>query len=536
MKKLINFFNSVCMVFPLGAAFICAIVCLLGGWESLLSGHDSNFYLLPQLGHKFFAAICILLIGVFFFFIFRIDHWLKSRNVHQNISCALFAATIFFFAFGVRLILIYIFREDLIPFSDFYRVWSIAHKNYGDALSYLSYYSLFPTYLNYSVYLQKIVEIFGDRYVYVLLLNALFTGVTGTCIYFIARDVTENNKIAILAGLIYAFMPSNIVYTTVGTPEFLTIGFSAVGVFLLIKTIKSASIKKKLYFALLGGIAVGIGSAFKTFGLVILIAFSMVDIFSEIGRTIVAYRDLKRVLKKAVAIAACLVLVWGGHIFVTDLAIKYTERVFQLELDYGTAIPHYLLIGLNTEGEGQLHLGTKSVEYRTACLNNGMEVAAAREYAYHILKEDWSAHPSKIASLFAKKMIWAWQDDLMPVFFFNRNVGLNPDSPAEKIIFGFSDNILPSVAQIYYVLVVMFALFGVWYFSKSEIHYEWEFLLLIIFGYWCVIMLSEAQSRYKCLIMPYMCIISAAGMNSMIQIFAHYAKGRIKSPFTLQNK
>ena len=513
MKKMIAFFNYVCMLFPFGTAILCAAVCLLGGWDKFFSGHGADFYFLPQLNHKFFALICVLMIVGFFFLVVRIEDWLKGRNVHQNVSCAFWGTAVFLFTFAVRFIIIYAFREDLSPFSDFLRVWNIAHENYGDALRY---YSLFPSYLNYSVYLQKVVAILGDQYVYVLFLNALLTGITGVCIYFIAKNVIPNDKIAILAALLYAFMPSNIVYTAVGTPDFLTIGCNTVGVLLLVKAQKSVLLKKKLCFALLGGIAVGAGSVFKTFGLVILIAFSMACIFSEISKTIITDNTVKDLLKKIMAVATCLVLVWGGHILVTKLAIKQTEHIYQLELDYGTAIPHYLLIGLNTEGEGQIHLGTKAGQYYAAYLENGMDAAEAKEYVYRLLKDDWHDHPSQIAPMLVKKTIWAWQDDLIPVFYFNNYVGLNPDSVVEKFIFGFSQNILPSIAQIYYALIILFAIFGAMHFSKSDINFQWEFILLIIFGYWCMIMLSEAQSRYKCLVMPCICVIGAVGLNDVV--------------------
>ena len=51
--------------------------------------------------------------------------------------------------------------------------------------------------------------------------------------------------------------------------------------------------------------------------------------------------------------------------------------------------------------------------------------------------------------------------------------------------------------------------------SRKNIEFNKEFLLLIIFGFFCLILLSEAQSRYKCLIMPFICVISSMGMEGI---------------------
>ena len=54
--------------------------------------------------------------------------------------------------------------------------------------------------------------------------------------------------------------------------------------------------------------------------------------------------------------------------------------------------------------------------------------------------------------------------------------------------------------------------------KNVEIDYNYEFLALIIFGYFCMVFLSEAQSRYKMLVMPYLCIFAAFGLDSLISV------------------
>lgn len=61
-----------------------------------------------------------------------------------------------------------------------------------------------------------------------------------------------------------------------------------------------------------------------------------------------------------------------------------------------TSVPHFLLIGLNTESEGQIHIGNLSRLYVNKYLSNGMDYRMAKDYVYSILKEDWLNNYSNI--------------------------------------------------------------------------------------------------------------------------------------------
>lgn len=79
-----------------------------------------------------------------------------------------------------------------------------------------------------------------------------------------------------------------------------------------------------------------------------------------------------------------LMLVWGGYKVSEACILEHTEREFGVELDYSSSVPHFFLIGLNTEGEGFLiglvkrWKGDTVYEYhyesdskRTVCFNCG---------------------------------------------------------------------------------------------------------------------------------------------------------------------
>lgn len=494
---LIRVFNFFCAIFPFGMAMVFAVVYIGGGWEWLMPEHNLAYYKLPELDHvmlAFFLIVCVLI--SILFIVNELMIFIHSRVKNISVGYAAMVAVIFLMAWITRFLLVYAFREDISPFSDFRRTWDMAH---GGMENNLDYYTLFPAYLNYTVYIKKLCDVTGDIFMNIIYVNVFLSATTAIFIYFITHKFFKKEKLAILASLLYVFMPSQIMYTTVATPEFLAIAFNTLGICLLINAVDIHK-RFRIPMALLAGVAIGIGSSFKAFGSVIIIAFMMAAFFCR-----------KEIDDIWVALGLLL-----GYFAAKHAVLCYMKAVLQIEIDASASLPHFLLIGLNTEGEGQISLGTLSRRYYTEYLNNGHNVSAAKTYAYCLLKEDWSKNWTQIVPLFLKKVIWSWQDDMRPVYYFCNRVGIEVDSLVEQIIWKFSQNVLPAFNQLYYFFIMLFGAVGTWFVGRAkEINYKLEFLLLVIFGYFCLMIIVEAQSRYKCLIMPYICIIAAYGISML---------------------
>ena len=513
MEFLVKLFNKICVVLPLGISAVLALGFWMGLLDNVLPSYDyandpMNYKVCSLIILFVLVLICCLIIYVFKRYINRV----KNQVAKHCIS----AGVLFLFAFGIRFLLVYIFRENIIPFSDFRRVWEIAH---GQMEGNIDYYSLFPAYLNFAVFEQELIALTGDVYMHLIYLNVILSALTIMLIYFIAWFITKDDTISLLTGLILTLMPSNIVYVAVGTPEFITIFFNTLGVLfliLLMQTNKSTRPYFRYPYALLSGISLGIGTSYKSFAVIILFAFFLAFSFERIS--LMRKEHWKRVRYLLIELFLTLGLLVVSYSSVKSVILTHTENVLHLEADTSASFPHYFLIGLNTEGEGQISLGTISRLYYKEYLSNGLDVEAAKEYAFEVLKEDWSTNKDRIVPLFIKKNIRAWQNDIVPAKFWNYNVGLIADSPVEKMIYEFSAEKLPTIMQLYYFLTMLFATMGLLFVMRNkEINYSMEFCLLIIFGYFCLLMLSEAQSRYKCLIMPYVCVISAIGICKIVR-------------------
>lgn len=512
MKKLIRLFNIVVAIIPFAVAFFLSIFFLAGvhSWK-WIGGRGNAFYGLVTPTHLPFGALMVVMLLAFCALLIWTGKVVLHRIKNSVARNIMIAAGIFLLSAALRMALIYLFQEDIVPFSDFEHSWNLAHGSY----EVLDRYRTFPAYVNFSVYMRAVIRIFGDAFHNLLYLNAIYSAATAVFIFCIAKEITKNTRTGAFAALLYACMPSNILYNTIATPEFLTIFLNTFAVWLLCKSLDSAG-KNRILFAIAAGLALGIGSAFKSFGIIIIVAYVMTMIVKQI--IVTSKQAIRTRCKQFLPILLAIICVLGCHKAVQTGITRCSENVYQIPLSESTAVPHFFLVGLNTEGEGQIHLGTLSGLYGRKYQTNGYNLEEARKYAFTVLKEDWKNHPQDIMPLFGKKLVWAWQDDLMPLTYFLNQIGLAPNSTLEKFSYNFAENYLSAIMQIFYIVLLALGLMGSWFVIRNKsINFRVEFCLLILFGYFCLMFLSEAQSRYKCLIMPYMCIVAAIGAQQIVQ-------------------
>lgn len=505
-RRLVRLFNYIVMIVPLLMACFLALVYISGGWGAVIEGHAPEFYFLKEIVN---LKSCIggLVLWIILITLITAGILKTQKYIGNYILRKLYASIIIFvIGFGIRFLLLYLYSEDLVPFSDFNATWERAKGNLINGR--IDYYSLFPAYLNFSWYEKLIISIVGEIYIWVLYLNAFYSGITASAIYSITCEIINKERVGVSAGILYALYPANIIYVTTGTPEYIAILFNTVGTLTLIRAIKDHRSINKCIRAAIGGLLLGIGGSFKTFSLVIIIAFVMVLVASLI------IRRSERIKIEIVLAGIVCALVMGGYKISSKTIYQATSKHFNMEISTKTAVPHFMLIGLNTEGEGQIHVGSLSELYSSIYLSNGMDYEAAKDYVYSVLKDDWRTNSGKIVPNFLKKMIWAWQDDYMPVLYFLEEVGIFPDSPIEVFVYEFISVYSAGVVELIYFLLMFLAMMGAFSYARSkEINFWYEYVVLIIFGYFCVILLSESQSRYKCLVMGYVIIVSSLGIE-----------------------
>lgn len=483
---------------PLLMSVALASFYLLGGWEVYFPKTNVHHFGLFPIRHLPFSFLMFLL-GMLVVLVI-LGLWRKyqpSKKWHTFLM-------VIFISAMIRVLFLFLVAKDVQPFSDFERSWAIS----GGDFVWLNHYTVFPAYINYA-YVEKLFRTFiVDSYAGLLYGNAFLSALSSGVLYSIALKVFSEEKYAFLVGILYAFYPANILYTAIGTPEFLTILGNLVAVYFLIKVLKYE--KGSWISLLIAGIALGVADAYKSFGPIILIAFVMVKVI----QVIISRASIKQFGSLFSAVLLVLFFFLFANKAIYYMSGKYVNKTLQP----ANALPHFLLVGLNTEGEGQIHLGNLSRQYYLTYLKSGGDVAFAKKHAFQLLQEDWQKHSDRLGKHFIKKMAWAWQDDSRPWLYVIQQPNLLKDSAVREEVLHFTHQYLPGVLQIsYWLMMVSASLAAYRQWRKKEVVMSDLFLSLIIFGYFCLMILSEAQSRYKCLIVPFLLIFATKGIQYIVE-------------------
>lgn len=499
-----TFVKLLFILFPYLPAIIYGLIYNSGGWNSIYEGHDLDYYFLPEIRHDFFQLLTFIFLLTLFLLIIFLSVRFSPKRDNSKLANLLCSVTILWIGLTIRLCFISRYKNNIVPFSDFHRVWDMANGNLD---GHLSYYKMFPAYVNFTVFEKKIISVFGYDFLNIIYLNCLLSAFSGLLIYQITAKLSQNVIVSLCAGVLYVLMPANILFCSVGAPDFLTVFLDLAGLFCLISSFSRRGLVS-IILCSLGGILIGIGRAYKEFGILIIIAFTIVRLMELIINNEKTNRVIGFVIIELVLVLLC-------SQSAKDWILKNSEKVLNVDLDYSVSTPHFLLVGLNTQGEGQIHIGRLSREYALEYMRNGNDFTNAEKHALAILKQDWKENPNDILHNFYMKTIWAWQDDNIPLHYVLDM--LPPEKYSNDNFYLFLHDNMAGVSQFYYLLLMVLACAGTALFiifTKYRIEENSTYIIILtIFGYFCFMLLSESQSRYKILIMPFICIMAAIPLS-----------------------
>ena len=185
---------------------------------------------------------------------------LKNNHIKQESSLPDKKAFLILFILLVFALLIRIFFFTGHVFSD---------DAYYSKLSFNFLHGNFPgNYSGYPIFLLRINEIvltalsfklFGFNENASIIFPFLFSLLSIVLIFFLTKEFTKNNKIALLAAFLLSFFPTDIIFASINFADLQNAFFITLGIFLLFK----ANNKKKIYLAVLSGLSFFISIQFK---------------------------------------------------------------------------------------------------------------------------------------------------------------------------------------------------------------------------------------------------------------------------------
>lgn len=495
--------------FFLGAAY--AFINLSGGWGGILEGHDYSFYgvfsrwpMHPWLG----CALAITWLSSIML-ICRLKAF--SSNTPRRIFWC--GVAVFVLSVSVRWLFFAALGRGIGNCFDPLWAWQRAC---GEAVSYNSHIHV-PAWLNFSMVMKAFISLAGPSYDGFLMSEMLFAGLAALSVLLIGMETSGSLRCALCAALLWALYPANIVYNTAGaSSEHMPIGLFAFGVWLVLRSLRTLGARGLLLWAF-AGFVVGAADALKPIFPLFFIALILTVLMSVTLRTSRTNGHDLRIWLGIVLFALCRLACVQG-------VLAVTERVYGCRLDPGDAAPHYLSVGLDRHGEGQVHLVKNGMTFFEA-LMNGVPRREAAAKARRVIWNDWKGHGNEVLPFLFRKTVWAWQEDNMAFNYYYLN-RFGPDdakassstrfrtgkllSPGMKrCVSRFCEYGTSMALATYMVVMALASVASFRLAARTPVNRSYLLLGLIVVGYFLLVLLGEAQSRYKCLIMPYACIFVA---------------------------
>ena len=506
MKKLSNILLKTAYVImiacPFGVGIVYALRYMTG---HLVLDRLPEFFWIPELHGKKGAIVFIALILVAIFLLIKLtDRIIAKRHMTDRQQLLFYVILAFIITGLVRIPLVLIFGSDIVPFSDYLYSWQFAHGDF----TVINRFRLAATWVNFGLFIKWIINIFGDSYVPVLWSSIVFNAISGAFTVLLCDKVGLKKRVGFLAALLYALSPQGVVHATIGSPEHLAVAFYLISLYFLADALINRNNYRRLAISmLLGGIFAGLGNAYKPISYIIFVAYLIIVILTLMQEDYSGWKDVIRRLVAAVCAMAILIV---SNNLVAEGMLRLTENDFGYEMEYNDAVPHFFLVGLVLDGEGQTGRGALS-NYYEAKRMQGDTYEEAAEAAFDTLKEQWTSGEYDIPLWLDKKMSWAWQDDTKPVYYILDHSSVVPDTPVESFCYNFIAEYGYAMSQFWYLMLMVFGAAGaiICVFTKKSRDIRFFLPNLITIGFFFLVLLSEGQSRYKYNIMPYFDIMMA---------------------------
>lgn len=335
----------------------------------------------------------------------------------------------------------------------------------------------------------KIGSIFNCNNVVLMgtIFNALFISITAYFIYLIGKEI-KSPKAGLLALVFMIINPIFYLYTSYFYTDTLCMPFAIIGLYLIIKSIKSENKINKIILAILSGFIFFIGLKIRIVVIILLIA-SFLFIFIN-----------KQILHK---IKIYLALFLG--LIIGLLGFKIIENSFTIDLDKNASFPitHWLMMGLNEEYTGGYNEPDHTLTFNENSYEEKKE-ANIKEIKTRI-KE---LGPIGIIKLEGMKIARTWSSGNYGVY-----AKLNNTSDGTGIYeylggYGNTNIFLKYTLQILKTYISLMIFIGLYQISrKKKIEYDYDSIIYIaLFGAIVFYILWEAAQRYSLSFLPWMII------------------------------
>lgn len=459
----------------------------------------------------------IFMLGIYVFVYTKI----KKYDRNWKIAFAIFALAVIprlstlFIGYGIDF--------PYIPDNDF-----AEYVKYGQNMYYGNYEAVankvsnkfhLPTHGGMAIFFGLISHIFSPTVIGFQTANIIITSLICVAIFYLAKDYNKN--VAIIASLLYAVYPSNIISTQITTNHHgATLMFLIALIFFKKYFLKMTDDDyKSLKYVFAGTVFIVISNFIHPSGIVIILSVIFTFIIIIINTI---YKEGFKLNRRMKVTILAIAIVAGGSSALTEIGKSYCYNHGIIESKEGAPFLFMAVLGLNAETGG----GTNSSEIEY--LSNLPEDEKTKACLDIIFNERLKQPPKDLAKLIGNKVGSTWFTRDSYFGWYSRvvlqqlqdQIDENPENTTlvtQKQNFELIRFALEHVDVVFTNIIYVFTVIGFLFRLKKKDEKESDIYLLnvmvlIILGWIGVVVLSETQPRYRYQSMPEFMVFASIGI------------------------
>jgi hypothetical protein len=353
------------------------------------------------------------------------------------------------------------------------------------------------TYKNImGVTLAGFYAIFGASVRTAKLVMVVFAGLTCGLIYKIGKDISNDHRVGLVAAILFAVYPSLICYSGIPTSEHIDIFLLTLMSLVWLVFSRSSRADDWRFaipvYALLGAL-IGLVDWYRPIGPFVLLAFILAEVFS--------LEQHPKILHFLSRIAILCIF----YFTVSNISHTIDETMNEVKLPSSRQrLGETLLIGLDVKYKGAHNWDDQGIIVTTRERFKG-NYGEANRYLLNLVKERLSKNRSELPDLFITKFQRVWMNDNQQ--FYYSLIG----SDDEEIV-----NYLKIPNQYFLVMITILLIISTISSLIQPPQKQVFMMQLLILGFAVALLITEAQTRYRTVLIPYMVILAAFGMKDGI--------------------
>lgn len=391
------------------------------------------------------------------------------------------------------------------------------------------YHTLYPSWALYMLVLKNVYAVFGTSIYVGQYLNVFLTAVIMAALYWLCVRFLKNPGLGLAAAVLFAFWPTSILFCMLHSPDYFTILFVILCLFLWGWTEEKRETFcwwQHLLRLLAVGVSLGILNRFKSVALVVLVALLIYEVVFHLLPAIV-----QRIREKKAGILAALA---QGALTIAAVALFMTGTTKAIDLAIGLNIGHvpqnltgwFFYSGLT--GEDGMWTEQKR-DYRDKLLvDYNYDIDAVNRVLMRDTLTELDINTRGTYDMILEKTEAFWQDDL-DIYRFMYGGTMNH-----------LYDLIKGSTRVFYMVFLFFMMVGAVGLllspicGKTLLDKERRPLLLaslILYGFALMFLVSEMQLRYKFILAAPFALLAGSGaefLKTLLYRSAYFGWSRLR--------